>query len=134
MTRKKILAYLYLPVVAVFPVLMGAYQISHFLNWLLDWNMDFSWMLSICPYSLFFLCLFFIISLYEHFCIYHRLVILSVVYCNLSCYFADVYPSILFYNITNILAVLLITAGIVGCAVHFGCQIKDFVRYVKTKR
>lgn len=134
MTNRRTLARIYLPIVAALPVFFGIYQIVHFLDWMLDWNISFNVLYFLHSYSPFFLVLCFLISWYEHFCIYHRLVILSVVYCNLSCYFADVFPSILFYNITNILAVLLIAFGIIGCAVHFGCQIKDFIRYVRTKR
>lgn len=33
-----------------------------------------------------------------------------------------------------IIAILLIFAGIIGCVIHFSIQIKDFVRYVRTKR
>ena len=133
MTRKKI-AYLYLPIIAIIPVLFGIYQVIHFLDWLLDWNIDFTFMVALSHISTFLLILCLIISFYEHFCVYYRMVILAVLYCHLSCRFVTVYPSILFYNVTNILAVLLITFGIIGCAVHFGYQIKDFIRYVKTKR
>ena len=131
--RKKI-AYIYLPVLAIFPIFIGVYQIVHFADWLLGLELDFTWMLRITMYAPFMLSLCFIISLYEHFCIYYRLVILSVLYASLSCYFYDSFPSIAFYNITNILAIFLIFVGIIGCLIHFGIQIKDFVRYVRTKR
>ena len=131
--RRKV-AFIYLPILAVFPVFLGTYQITHFLNWLLDLEIDFTWILRFAIYTPFILTLCFIISLYEHFCIYYRLVILSVLYASLSCYFYDSFPSITIYNISNIIAILLIFAGIIGCVIHFGIQIKDFVRYVRTKR
>lgn len=131
---KRKLAFIYLPVIAILPLLLGTYQITHFLNWLLDLEIDFTWMGNISGFNYLALSLCFIISLYEHFCIYYRLVILSVFYASLSCYFYDSFPSILAYNITNILAILLIFASIIGCVIHFGIQIKDFVRYVRTKR
>ena len=131
--RRK-LAFVYLPVIAILPLLLGIYQISHFLNWLLDWDIDFTWAANISGFNYLALFLCFIISLYEHFCIYYRLVILSVLYASLSCYFYDSFSSIAFYNITNILAILLIFVGIIGCLIHFSIQIKDFVRYVNTKR
>lgn len=133
MMRRKI-AFIYLPVFAMIPLVIGAYQIAHFLNWLLDLEWNFDWAINFIQLSHFTLALCFIISLYEHFCIYYRIVILSVLYASLSCYFYDSFPSILTYNITNILAILLIFVGIIGCLIHFGIQIKDFVRYVRTKR
>lgn len=131
--RRK-LAFIYLPVIAILPLLLGTYQITHFLNWLLDLEIDFTWMGNISGFNYLALSLCFIISLYEHFCIYYRMVISSVLYASLSCYFYDSFPSILTYNITNILAILLIFVGIIGCLIHFSIQIKDFVRYVRTKR
>ena len=132
--KRSVLAFIYLPLIAVIPILLGVYQIIHFLNWLLELEIDLKWMANFCLFSYFTLVLCFIISLYEHFCIYYRIVILSVLYASLSCYFYDSFPSILTYNITNILAILLIFVGIIGCLIHFGIQIKDFVRYVRTKR
>ena len=133
MNRSK-LALIYLPIVAIIPILLGAYQIIHFSDWLLELELDLVWMAHFCHFSYFILILCFIISFYEHFCIYYRLVILSVFYASLSCHFFDYFPSILSYNITNILAIFLIFVGIIGCFIHFGMQIKDFVRYVNTKR
>ena len=133
MNRRK-LAFIYLPIIAIIPILLGVYQITHFLDWLLELELDLVWMAYFCYFSYFILVLCFIISLYEHFCIYYRLVILSVLYASLSCHFLDYFPSILTYNITNILAILCIFAGIIGCLIHFSIQIKDFVRYVRTKR
>lgn len=131
--RRKV-AFIYLPVIAVLPLLLGMYQITHFLNWLLDLEIDFTCMGNISGFNYFALFLCFIISLYEHFCIYYRIVILSVLYASVSCYFVDWFPSIYFYNITNIIAILIIFVGIIGCLIHFGIQIKDFIRYVRTKR
>ena len=133
MNRRK-LAFIYLPIIAIIPILLGVYQTTHFLDWLLELGLDLVWMAYFCHFSYFILVLCFIISLYEHFCIYYRLVILSVLYASLSCHFLDYFPSILTYNITNILAILCIFVGIIGCLIHFSIQIKDFVRYVRTKR
>lgn len=133
MNRRK-LAFIYLPIIAIIPILLGVYQITHFLDWLLELGLDLVWMAYFCHFSYFILVLCFIISLYEHFCIYYRLVILSVLYASLSCHFLDYFPSILTYNISNILAILCIFVGITGCLIHFLIQIKDFVRYVRTKR
>lgn len=133
MNRRK-LAFIYLPIIAVIPVLLGVYQVTHFLDWLLELELDLVWMAHFCHFSYFILLLCFIISLYEHFCIYYRLVIAATLYASLSCHFADWFPSIYFYNITNIIAILIIFVGIIGCLVHFGIQIKDFIRYVRTKR
>jgi hypothetical protein len=132
MNRRKI-AFIYLPIIAVIPILVGVYQTLHFLNWLLDFYWDFSWAVNFIQFSLFTLILCFIISLYERFCNWYRLVILSVLYANLSCHYHEYYPSIAFYNITNIVAISLIAIGIIGCLIHFGYQIKDFFRYVRTR-
>lgn len=131
--RKKIVTILYLAIVAMIPVFLGVYQVIHFLNWLLDWYIDFSFMAGFSFFSIFILILCFLISLYEHFCIYHRTVILAVLYCNLSCYIMDAFPSLLFYNITNIVAVIAILVGLTGCFIHFAYQIQNFIRYVRTK-
>ena len=134
MNRSK-LAFIYLPVIALFPLIIGCYQILHFINWLLDLGIEFYGLILTlvyyAPYTLLFL---FVISLYERFCIYYRIVILSKLFVMLSCHFYDSFPSIAFYNISNIIAILLIFVGIIGCVIHFGIQIKDFVRYVRTKR
>lgn len=134
MNRSK-LAFIYLPVIALFPLIIGCYQILHFTNWIFDLGIEFYGLILTltyyAPYTLLFL---FVISLYERFCIYYRIVILSTLFVMLSCYFYDSFPSILTYNITNILAILLIFVGIIGCLIHFSIQIKDFVRYVRTKR
>lgn len=132
--KRTILAFIYLPLVAIIPILLGVYQILHFANWLLDLEINLDWMADFCYFSYYILILCFIISLYEHFCIYYRLVILAVLYASLSCHFYDIFPSIFLYNLSNILAILLIFVGIIGCLIHFGIQIKDFIRYVRTKR
>ena len=131
--RKRI-AFIYLPIIALIPIAVGAYQTMHFLNWLLDLEWNFDWAINFVRLSHFTLALCFIISLYEHFCLYYRMVISGALYCALSYHLSDYFPSILSYNITNILAILLIFVGIIGCFIHFGMQIKDFVRYVRTKR
>lgn len=131
--RKKI-AFVYLPLLAIFPVVMGSYQILHFFNWLCDLGLSFDLMFFLGSYTPFLLILCFIISLYERFCIYYRMVIIGILYAVLSCHYLDYYPSIYFYNITNIASVLLIFVGIIGCLIHFTYQIKDFIRYVRTKR
>lgn len=131
--RRKV-AFIYLPIVAAFPMALGSYQIIHFIDWLLDLELNFDFILHLAPYAPFLLVLAFVISLYEKFCIYHRLCIIAVLYATLSYKFVNHFPSILTYNITNILAILLIFVGIIGCVIHFGIQIKDFVRYVRTKR
>lgn len=131
--RKRI-AFIYLPVIALIPIVVGVYQTMHFLNWLLDLEWNFDWAINFVRLSHFTLALCFIISLYEHFCLYYRMVISGALYCALSYHLSDYFPSILSYNITNILAIFLIFAGIIGCLIHFSIQIKDFVRYVRTKR
>lgn len=133
MSRRKI-AFIYLPIIAIFPILAGSYQIIHFLDWLLDLGIDFGWLVFIARFTPYLLVLFFIISLYEHFCIYYRMVIVGILYAVLSCHYLDYYPSTYFYNITNIASILLIFFGIIGCLIHFTYQIKDFIRYVRTKR
>lgn len=132
-SRKKI-AIIYLPIIAAFPILAGLYQIVHFLDWLLELEIDFGGIVFIARFTPYLLVLFFIISLYERFCIYYRMVIIGILYAVLSCHYLDYYPSIYFYNITNIASVLLIFVGIIGCLIHFTYQIKDFIRYVRTKR
>lgn len=72
-----------------------------------------------------------IISIYERFCIFHRITILSTLYANSSYIFSDLFPSIYFYNITNFIAVACILLGILGCIYHFSLQITDFIRYVR---
>lgn len=131
--RRKV-AFIYLPLVAAFPVLLGCYQVIHFIDWLFELELNFDFILAITPYAPFLLVLSFIISLYEKFCIYHRLCIGAILYASLSYKFYTAFPSIYFYNITNIIAILIIFVGIIGCLIHFGIQIKDFIRYVRTKR
>lgn len=74
-----------------------------------------------------------VISVYEKFCIFHRITLIATIYSTSSCFLLDLFPSVLLYNITNILAVLCIIAGIFGCAHHFFLQITDFIRYVRIK-
>lgn len=132
-SRKKI-AIIYLPIIAAFPILAGLYQIVHFFDWLLELGIDFGGIVFLARLTPYLLVLFFIISLYERFCIYYRMVIIGILYVILSCHYLDYYPSIYFYNITNIASVFLTFVGIIGCLIHFTYQIKDFIRYVRTKR
>lgn len=131
--RKKV-AYVYLPIVAMFPVLLGIYQVIHFFDWLLDLNIDFSLFFALTVYAPFLLILSFIISLYEKFCIYHRMCIISVLYTSNSYLLLDIFPNIFVYNIVNIIVIFITFVGIMGCLIHFHYQIKDFIRYVRTKR
>lgn len=133
MNRKSI-SQIYLALVAITPVLIGVYQIIHFLNWLLDLEinmLDISLSLNIGWFGL---TLCYLISLYERFCIYHRIVILACFYTSFSYYIQGIFPTITLYNITNIIAVACIIIGLIGCIIHFGYQIGDFIRYVRTKR
>lgn len=133
MNRKRI-SQIYLSLVAITPVLIGVYQIIHFINWLLglEINMlDISLSLNIGWFGL---TLCYLISLYEKFCIYHRIVILACFYTSFSGYIQDIFPTISLYNITNIIAIVCIAIGLIGCFIHFCFQIQDFIRYVRTKR
>ena len=133
MNRKRI-SQIYLSLVAITPVLIGVYQIIHFLNWLLDLEinmLDISLSLNIGWFGL---TLCYLISLYERFCIYHRVVILACFYTSFSYYIQGIFPTITLYNITNMIAVACIAIGLIGCIIHFGYQIGDFIRYVRTKR
>jgi hypothetical protein len=134
MNRSK-LAFIYLPIIALFPLVIGCYQILHFTNWILDLGIEFyGFILTLTYYAPYTLLFLFVISLYERFYVYYRIVILSTLFVMLSCHFSDSFSSISIYNISNIIAILLIFAGIIGCVIHFSIQIKDFVRYVRTKR
>ena len=134
MNRPK-LAFIYLPVIALFPLIIGCYQILHFINWILGLNIEFyGFILTLVYYAPYTLLFLFVISLYERFCVYYRIVILSTLFVMLSCHFYDSFPSIAIYNISNIIAIFLIFVGIIGCLIHFLIQIKDFIRYVRTKR
>lgn len=84
--------------------------------------------------SISFLIFAFVISLLEKFCFYHRLTICATLYANCSCFFMECYPSMLFYNITNLIAVMFIIAGIIGCIIHFTYQIYDFKRYIRVRK
>lgn len=122
-----------LSTVAVLPIVMGSLQIIHYHYWLLDLDYDAIKIFYLMRFSAGSLLFSLIISIYERFCVFHRITILSTLYANSSCYFMDLYPSIYFYNITNLCAIACILAGIVGCIYHFSLQITDFIRYVRIK-
>lgn len=132
--NKQRVSQLYLPLVAVMPLVFGVYQIIHFCYWLFGIGETLVILSSIMDIGWFGLILCFLISLYERFCIYHRIVIVACFYTSFSCYIQHWFPSISLYNITNIIAIAFIIFGIIGCVIHFGYQIKDFIRYVRTKR
>lgn len=135
MNRKKI-AFIYLPIIAVIPVIVGVYQILDFYDWLFEWglNLDmFSWTFNFTPVVL---ILIFIISLYEKFCFHYRMVLLmSILIKTESCFWINNPESstILLHNMVNISAVFIMQVSIVYCLIHFIIQIKDFIRYVRTR-
>lgn len=122
-----------LSLIAVLPVFVGIVQCCHYLYWLNGLDYESTWVFYILRFTAVPLMFSFIISIYERFCIYHRITIIATFYATSSCFFLDLYPSILFYNATNLCAVLCIIAGILGCSYHFLLQINDFRRYVRIK-
>ena len=132
--NRKYLSCVYLSLVAIMPLVFGIYQTIHFVYWLFGIDAYFVIFSSIFDSGWYSLLLCFLISLYERFCIYHRIVIVACFYTSFSCYILDWFPSIEFYNITNIIAIFFLVFGIIGCIIHFGYQIKDFIRYVRTKK
>lgn len=117
--------------VTVLPVMLGSLQVLHYCFWLFDWNYESTDIFYLMKFSTTALAFALVISLYERFCIFHRITILSTLYANSSYYFMDLFPSICFYNITNICAIACILLGIAGCIYHFSLQITDFIRYVR---
>lgn len=106
-------------------------QILHYCFWIFEWNYDSTDVFYLTKFSVTALLFAFVISLYERFCVFHRLTILATLYVNCSYYLIDIYPSIFLYNITNLVAALCILSGIIGCIYHFSLQITDFIRYVR---
>ncbi len=133
MGRKAIVS-IGLCIIAVLPVLLGLLQTAHFLIWVLDIDYENYPLFTMIHNSILFLVFAFVISLLEKFCFYHRLTICATLYANCSCFFMERYPSMLFYNITNLIAVMLIIAGIIGCIIHFIYQIYDFKRYIRVRK
>lgn len=133
MNRKRI-SQIYLSLVAIMPMVIGIYQVIHFIYWLFGIEKDFTALSAFIEIGYFGLVICFLISLYEKFCIYHRIVICGCFYASASYYIQGIFPTITLYNITNIIAVVCIVIGLIGCIIHFGYQIGDFIRYVRTKR
>lgn len=117
--------------IAILPVILGSLQILHFCYWLFDWDYSATNIFHLMKFSAAALIFSLLISIYERFCIFHRITILSTLYANSSYIFSDLFPSIYFYNITNFIAVACILLGILGCIYHFSLQITDFIRYVR---
>lgn len=117
--------------IATLPIFLGTIQILHFCFWLFDWDYNIISLFRVTEFSPTLLLFSLIISIYERFCIFHRITILSTLYANSSYIFGDLFPSIYFYNITNICAIAGIILGIAGCIYHFSLQITDFIRYVR---
>lgn len=117
--------------VAILPVVLGILQTLHFCYWLFDWGYESTHIFSFFKFPAAALLFSLIISIYERFCIFHRITILSTLCANSSYIFGDLFPSIYFYNITNICAIAGILLGIAGCIYHFSLQITDFIRYVR---
>lgn len=117
--------------IAVLPIILGSLQVLHFCFWLFDWDYSATNIFYLMKFSATALLFSFIISIYERFCIFHRITILSTLYANSSYIFMDLFPTICSYNITNLCAIAGILLGIAGCFYHFSLQITDFIRYVR---
>lgn len=115
---------------AILPIFISVTQLTHFYCWLFEYDSP----LGLFKFSEAALILCFFVSILERFCAWYRLTILGTLYLNASCFFLDYFPSVLSYNITNFVAVAVTIAGIIGCLIHFGYQINDFIRYVKLKQ
>lgn len=120
--------------ISVIPIIVGTLQAIDFSAWLFDKDMIDFGMKQMIDNSISFLIFAFVISLLEKFCFYHRLTICATLYANCSCFFMECHPSMLFYNITNLIAVMFIIAGIIGCIIHFTYQIYDFKRYIRVRK
>lgn len=131
---RKTIIYIGLSLIAVLPMILGSLQMIHYICWLLDIDYGNIGMFTLINNSIPFLVFAFVISLLEKFCFYHRLTICATLYANCSCFFLEHYPSILFYNITNLIAVTLIIAGMIGCMIHFSYQLYDFKRYIGIRK
>lgn len=132
--QRKVIVTIGLCFIAVIPVVIGTFQAVDFLSWVFDKDIISFRAKQTIDNSMLFLVFTFVISLLERFCFYHRLTICATLYTNCSCFFMECYPSTLFYNITNLVAVMFIIAGISGCIIHFIYQIYDFKRYIRIRK
>lgn len=80
--------------IAVLPIFLGTVQALHFCYWLFDLDYGQAFIFRATEFSFPFLTFALVISLYERFCISHRITILSTLYANSSYYFMDLFPSI----------------------------------------
>lgn len=69
-----------LVVVAILPILQGFLQILHYCFWLFDWDYNSVAIFGPMKFSSASLLFTFIISIYERFCVYHRITILATLY------------------------------------------------------
>lgn len=120
--------------IAVLPIVVGSIQILHYIYWLFGLSYETVALFVVADNTMPFLAFAFFISLLEKFCFYHRLVICATLYTNSSYLMLGLFPSILLYNITNMLSATLIVVGIIGCMTHFIYQIYDFKRYIRIRR
>lgn len=131
MTAGKTIKAVALILLATLPIISGGVQIAHYMSWIFGLQFDNPILFSISLYLLF---VAFFVSFLERFCVYYRLTVLATFYLRFSNHILDYFPSIYSYNLSNLMAALLITIGLIGCLVHFGYQINDFIRYVRTKQ
>lgn len=136
MRHKKLWVSVGLALIAIQPIAIGSIQVGHFATWLLaDEYLPLPSGKTLALVSAPLLVIVFFTSILEHFCHYYRAVIVSVLYLHTSCFLPiDWFPSVLFFNCTNIAAALVALYGMFGCLEHFIEQINDFIRYVRAKQ
>ncbi len=131
MSRWRICAYrLYLLAVALLPLLTGASQCAHYICWLMDAEYAHRSVFLLFSVSSPVICVLVLVSLFERFCVWHRITLLGVAFINVVCFAADRMDALL-YNILVATAVLGVAAGVAGSIIHFGFQINDFIRYIR---
>ena len=123
--KSKILTWISLPLIAAYPVVIGAMQILDYIQYN---NSDTS-ALSHGLYSPSLLAFCFIISWWQRFCIYHRIVIAVVLVMQI-----DITLLPLLLNLLNLILILILSMALTMCLIHFSIQIKSFIRYVKSEK
>lgn len=131
--RSKAITILYLSLIAVIPLIVGTYQVLHYLDWLFNLGINgflAHTMIYASDYALL-VCL--VISFYERFCNFYRATVISVLVSQVLPFYYSYFPSIFSYNATEFVAIAVTAFSVIGCMIHFSIQINDFFRYARQK-
>lgn len=134
MGKSKIIIWIAMYMIASYPLIIGVLQLIDYYMVMTSDSDGMFYYLMMLGYStpaILLACL--VLSYWQKFCVYHKIVIISILFIQILSMYDNPFLFTLDRNIINLSVMLVLLYSVPMCIIHFYIQIKQFIRYVRSK-